>query len=466
MKEAKFKWILYIISIVILGVIGIQCYWNFQNYVQERTKIVQKIHESLDEAIESYFVNLTQKEMKQSEIQTTISRVGISNKDMDLDSIFSQLHNNLNFNADSVIAIDLSVEGGHGYSTVQMDNENVGGFQELVSKVIFSMKNSHVEVEKIDSIFKSTLLKNQIDLDYEILENQNSDALSQNQNSFAQSFSSESSYIPLNHLKINYNTPSINILKRISVGIVLSFLLILGVLACLYYLIYIIQDQKKISQIKNDLIGNITHEFKTPIATISVALEEMREQLNPNEKQSKYFNVSENQLDKLNNMVEKLLETATLGKKSFHLVREPLEVNALVDQLYERAIIKENGKQITISLDPDIKPFRGDPVHIENAIDNIIDNAKKYGGTEIQIKTLHQGNEFSISVEDNGNTLTLRDIEVVFENFYRKSTGNKHDVKGYGIGLFYSRSIIESHGGTIELSLNPTTFKITLPYGK
>lgn len=461
MKETKFKWILYIISIVILGVIGIQCYWNFQNYVQERTKVVRKIHESLDEAIESYFVNLTQKEMKQSEIQTTISRVGISNKEMDLDSIFSQLHNNLNFNPDSVIAIDLSVDGGHAFSTVQMDNEKVGSFQELVSKVIFSMQNSQIEIEKIDSIFKSTLLKSQIELDHEIIENQNL-----NQNSFAQSFSSESSYLPENYIKLNYNTPKLNIIKRISVSIVLSFLLILGVLACLYYLIYIIQDQKKISQIKNDLIGNITHEFKTPIATISVALEELREQFKPSEKQSKFFNVSENQLDKLNSMVEKLLETATLGKKSFNLIHEPIEVNTLVEQLYADASIKEPGKQITISIDTRIKPFEGDKVHIENAIDNIIDNAKKYGGNEIQIKTLHQGNEFSISIKDNGKTLTPKDIHVVFENFYRKSTGNKHDVKGYGIGLFYSRSIIESHGGTIELSLNPTTFKITLPYGK
>ncbi|MGB0869792.1 MAG: sensor histidine kinase [Flavobacteriales bacterium] len=466
MKETKFKWILYFISVVILGVIGIQCYWNFQNYLQEQTKVSKEIQHSLDEAIESYFINLTQKEVKQTEIKTTISSLGMSEEKIDLNSIFSQINQNLDFNPDTVIAIDLSVEDGKGFTSIQLENDDVGGFKELVSKVIFSLQNSQVEIGKVDSLFKKALQKKQIELDYEMIENHNSEKVKQNLTSYSQSFNSESSYLPHNYLILNYNTPKLNILKRISVSIILSFLLILGVLACLYYLIYIIQDQKKISQIKNDLIGNITHEFKTPIATISVALEEMREQFNPSEKQNKFFNVSENQLDKLNSMVEKLLETATLGKKSFNLKQETIEVNSLVEQLYERALINIKGKQISISLDSDIKSFLGDAVHFENAIDNIIDNAKKYGGNEIRIKTLHQGNEFSISVEDNGNTLTSKDIEVVFENFYRKSTGNKHDVKGYGIGLFYSKSIIESHGGSIELSLNPTTFKITLPYGK
>ncbi|WP_241148064.1 sensor histidine kinase [Lacinutrix jangbogonensis] len=223
---------------------------------------------------------------------------------------------------------------------------------------------------------------------------------------------------------------------------------------------------KKIAEVKNDLINNITHEFKTPIATIGVALESIKDFniIDDKEKTKKYLNLSSSQLGKLNTMVEKLLETATLDSGNLDLNRDTIDLVALVSLLVEKHQMQTNSKTLTFNTSAAETRIYIDVFHFENAINNIVDNAIKYGGDDISISINKKNKTTEILISDNGKTLTKQEAAQIFDKFYRVPKGNTHDVKGFGIGLYYTKKIIEKHNGNISVSIsNGTTFKITIP---
>jgi two-component system phosphate regulon sensor histidine kinase PhoR len=229
-------------------------------------------------------------------------------------------------------------------------------------------------------------------------------------------------------------------------------------------MLYIIRKQKELSLIKNDLISNITHEFKTPIATASAALEGIQNFTTSGDvaKSTRYLTVGREQLTKLNLMVEKLLETATIDSEKLALQKSHFDMAHTITE----AVIRYRGmteKMIELEIEKETLIVFGDEFHLENAINNLLDNAIKYGGDIIKVKASPLKDSVSIAITDNGTSLTAKDSKYLFEKFYRVPQGDTHNVKGYGIGLFYTKAIIEKHGGTISLHLKPTTFKIHLP---
>jgi two-component system phosphate regulon sensor histidine kinase PhoR len=249
-------------------------------------------------------------------------------------------------------------------------------------------------------------------------------------------------------------------------GVFISLILVLAIIGCLFYLLKIIKHQKQLAEVKNDLISNITHEFKTPIATISVALESIKNfnAIKDKEKTKNYLEMSSNQLEKLNTMVEKLLETATLDSGNLELNKDQVDISHLLENLVSKYKIQDSKKEILLNKPKETIMASVDAFHLENAISNIIDNAIKYGGNKIAIVINQTAISFSVSVTDNGNSLDKNNKTQIFEKFYRIPKGNTHDVKGFGIGLYYSKKIVEKHDGIITLDLdNNTTFKMSLP---
>jgi len=348
--------------------------------------------------------------------------------------------------------------------------------KQFTSKILFSFIMDDLELEKIDSILKLQLARKNINIQYGFqLINKN--AL--NNKVKIKGYQLEG--IPTNYLRAITNSPFIkshstlelrytnatfSILKKMLGGITLSLLLSAIIIGCLLFLLKIISKQKQIAEIKNDLISNITHEFKTPIATIGIALESIKDfnVINDPEKTNRYIEISNNQLIKLNTMVEKLLETASLDSKDLDLELEEVNINELLKSVIEKhkiqskKLIHFNSSSLEISTKIDF-------FHFENAVNNIIDNAVKYGGNEITIDLKKENKTIALSISDNGNILTSEQRNKIFEKFYRVPKGNTHDVKGFGIGLYYSKKIIEKHNGSISLNLSNrlTTFKITLP---
>lgn len=332
------------------------------------------------------------------------------------------------------------------------------------------MVKDSIEFNKLSKALDKELLRKNIDIQYN-LQHFKADTIFRQfpKDSIPKlplSAISGTTYLPKDQkLQITFSDPTQLILKRSFTEIILSLLLSLSVIFCLLYLLKTINKQKKIDEIKNDLISNITHEFKTPITTISTAIEGIKNfnAVDDKEKTNRYLNISTEQLKKLEIMVEKLLETASLNTDKLNFNKEEINAVDFIKANIEKHKMNSE-KEIHFNSDQPIINLNVDVFHFENVISNLIDNAIKYGGTTITIAIIQTLKQIEITVEDNGTGIEKTQREKIFEQFYRIPKGNIHDVKGFGIGLFYAKKIIEKHNGTLELLPNKTKtiFKITL----
>ena len=234
----------------------------------------------------------------------------------------------------------------------------------------------------------------------------------------------------------------------------------------------IIFNQKKLSNMKNDFINNMTHELKTPIATISLASEMLKDKSISTDEQSRirYADIIFEENKRLANHVEKVLQTARLEKNELQLNLEEKDIHAIINSVVHHFNLIAQDFNATITTDLKAYPtlYEVDEMHLTNCIKNLVDNALKYNHREPQILISTIGDEkgIYISVKDNGVGLSKEDQKKIFEKFYRVQGGNIHDTKGFGLGLNYVKSIVHAHHGTIhvESKLNiGTTFTIFLP---
>ena len=338
--------------------------------------------------------------------------------------------------------------------------------------VFIAIQNDSLDHQKVDSILKNQLTTKGISTSF-YLNHRKEDTLffstkKENQEVLKLTRNAKSTYLKgKEKLTLYYKNPINEALKRSFTGILLSLLLSLAIISSLFYLLKIINQQKELAEIKNDLISNITHEFKTPITTVSTAIEAIDNfnAINDKEKTKKYLSISSIQLKKLHEMVEKLLETATLDSESLLLKKEETNLVDLIQKTTNKHQLIGNKKVIFFSSNISEVVVNIDAFHFENAVSNLIDNAVKYGGNDIQVNLNVLPNTIEISVIDNGNGIEKKQQEKIFDKFYRIPKGNTHDVKGFGIGLYYTKKIIEKHGGNIMLdpNTNNTIFKIILP---
>lgn len=249
---------------------------------------------------------------------------------------------------------------------------------------------------------------------------------------------------------------------------------ILLLLTCTFT-IYVIFKQKKLSTIKNDFINNMTHELKTPISTISLASQMLKDNsVNNSEVMiNSIANIITEESSRLTNQIEKVLQMAVFTESRLKLKQKKININSLIAELSSRFSLKVEDKNGSISIDLSAKNdlVYVDEVHISNVITNLLDNAVKYCETEPHIKiiTKNRNDWFIIYVHDNGIGISKKEQKLIFERFYRVSTGNVHDVKGFGLGLSYVKKIIEQQGGTVSVESaigKGSTFKIFLPLNK
>ncbi|WP_339659736.1 HAMP domain-containing sensor histidine kinase [uncultured Polaribacter sp.] len=338
--------------------------------------------------------------------------------------------------------------------------------------IFISFLDQSVEYKVIDSLIENQLKNKGITIETSFHHLKNDTLFHQTNDTILTSktfsVSSKSTYLKDNEkFELIYNNIGLEALKRSSSGILLSLFLSLLIISCLFYLLKIINQQKDLAAIKNDLISNITHEFKTPIATVSTAIEALENfnVLDDKEKTKKYLSMSSIQLKKLHQMVEKLLETATLDSEQLLLKKETIDIVELTEKLVQKHRLLSCNKELVFSTNLQPIYLFVDVFHFENVVSNLIDNAIKYGGNQIEININAILKSTEITVADNGIGIEKNQQEKIFDQFYRVPKGNTHNVKGFGIGLYYSKKIIEKHDGTIIVSSekNKTIFKIHIP---
>ena len=233
--------------------------------------------------------------------------------------------------------------------------------------------------------------------------------------------------------------------------------------------------QKKLSEIKSDFINNMTHEFKTPLATISLAVDALKnEKVSSDKEKTGYFTgIIKEENRRMNKQVETILQAALLDKQEVQLNLKKMEAHDLITSALNNIqlqVEEKNGK-LEVKLEAQKDIILADEVHFTNLINNLLDNAVKYSKENLQIKlsTQNTGNYIKIKIEDNGIGMNKETLNRIFEKFYRAHTGNVHNVKGFGLGLSYVKTMVNAHHGTIKAESvlgKGSSFCITIPLVK
>jgi two-component system phosphate regulon sensor histidine kinase PhoR len=261
------------------------------------------------------------------------------------------------------------------------------------------------------------------------------------------------------------------LLKRISVPILFSVFLVAFTILSFSLLYRNLLHQRKLADIKNEFISNITHELKTPIATVSVAIEALRSfnaAIDP-QRTKEYLDISANELQRLSLLVDKVLKLSMFEKKEIELRYEPLDMKELVEEVTSsmRLQFEKKGAIVNVKSEGDTT-LEGDRLHLVSVIFNLLDNALKYStdNAEIDIVIKEMGNKLQLITSDSGIGIAEEYHNKIFEKFFRVPTGNLHNAKGYGLGLSYVSHVIKKHEGSIRVESvegDGSKFFITLP---
>lgn len=482
--------ILIVLTATVL--IAAQVYFTIQGYKANKARFILDVQQSLNASIEDYFANRAKSSifvLSNTPIDSLALDSGITatamlsnitgldtlNDDREIRKIsvssssFSHVwtNNGDSTEIDTLIQVNGALEQfGH---FEQMDTARVKKIRFLTEKVMFSMSEDLLDLGELYDGLSEDLNNKGLNIEFALRQETEGrkTAIGSLKKENYLTTQANSTYLGDFHsISIDFENATLMILRNGISELILSFLLIGLVIGTMIHLYKTIYAQKQLAAIKDDLISNITHEFKTPIATIFSALEGVTSfnKENDPEKTKRYLSLSNDQLHKLNHMVEKMLETATLDQGKITLDKEEFEVSGWTQSLVERYQMVEETKNIAFESDQETIICMADRFHLENTLTNLIDNALKYGGQNILVRMLQEGSKVIWEVQDDGSGIPKDQRDKIFDKLYRIPTGNKHDVKGFGIGLYYSRTIAEMHDGSLVLdsAKDKTIFRLSI----
>ncbi len=458
----KHHYLLGVTVTMVLFVICIQIYWNYNTYKNYKIKTHQEIISTSSRGLDFYF----DQQAKKNHINILSENdFGFDSMldDIDLDKLLDAINLTKKNVFDTIIirqSKQIKILSG------KLDEDVLKKFP---SRISFNFSDNQIKYDDLYNSINQDLEQLNFDLEFQILHIINQSDTIQYPKATKKLFDNpvnlKSSFIkPNEDIILNYNLSHQTIIRQMGFELIISLLFTLGIILLLWFLIKTINNQKQIDQIKNDFISNITHELKTPIATINVAIEGIKHfnETHDNEKTERYLNIADSQNKKLNHVVEKILELSTLEVGELKLNLHKINLSNLINNSILNINQNLKEKQLSFDIENNIETFV-DEFHFSNVFNNLIDNALKYGGEQIFITLKNQISNIELTVEDSGK---ISDTEVpkLFEKFYRTSTGNIHQHKGYGIGLYYAKKIVEKHQGSLTLNnVSNTKFILTLP---
>ncbi|MGM0943787.1 MAG: sensor histidine kinase [Bacteroidota bacterium] len=275
-----------------------------------------------------------------------------------------------------------------------------------------------------------------------------------------------------NYLYIFFPQKANHVLRQVWLPISSSLVFIGVIIWCFVYAIRVILRQKALSDTKNDFINNMTHEFKTPLATVSLAVEALQDpELSTQERfRDRYLGIIKDENKRLVAQVENVLQAAALDKKDFKLKLEKINLSELLEDTANHISLQIEKRQGAIQFENQMTSgiVEGDLFHLTHIFNNLLDNANKYSKEqpEIEIKAWEDENQAYVSIKDHGIGMSKEAQRKIFDKFYRVPTGNIHDVKGFGLGLSYVKTMLEAHKGSISVQSElgkGSIFTIQLP---
>jgi two-component system, OmpR family, phosphate regulon sensor histidine kinase PhoR len=273
------------------------------------------------------------------------------------------------------------------------------------------------------------------------------------------------------HFGVQFPNREAHLINQMGIWSFSSVVLLL-VIVFFGYTLFVILKQKRLSEIQKDFINNMTHEFKTPISTIAVSTEVLKD---PNivhqpDRLLNYASIIEKENTRLKHHVERVLQMARLDKEDIGLKKEPVDLHQVVAEAVRNnaMALQEKQGEVDVQWSAASMQLLADKLHLTNVFNNLLDNAIKYckGQPKIQIRAANREKGIFVEVADNGIGIRAEDLKRVFQKFYRVPTGNVHDVKGFGLGLSYVKTVVDAHGGYIGVKSEPgkgSLFSVYLP---
>jgi two-component system phosphate regulon sensor histidine kinase PhoR len=510
-----------IVSIALIALVGIQLFWIKNAVLLKKDEFRREVREALDNVVDK-LEKITNTAKIKKKIQ--LYKHGIAQRDpsnplskekikvkileefsIDSNGVISSSIKERQYEGDSINnVIDFPIEFADSTSDYEKLKTQLVEkraelfsdlFDELISVNIYKEYKPAIDTLVLDSLLQTELHQKGIYAGYQrrVHPAQKEDSLiagnrgnapprqrrhgfinlDPNKHIFRINLSPNNVFIAPLYLTIQFPDEQNYLLRTMWVTLSISAVIILSLVIAFFYTINTIRKQKKYTEIKNDFISNMTHEFKTPISTIALAGEMLSDGsiVKTPEKLERFTKMIREENKRLGVLVENILQTAVLDKGDFKLQRTDFELNEVVQSAVEKIqlqVEQKNGKLHT-SLSAIKSTIWADKVHITNIVLNLLDNALKYSKEipDISISTENISEGILLSVKDNGIGISKDDSKKIFDQFYRVSTGNVHNIKGFGLGLSYVRAIVLKHGGqiSVESELNKgSTFKIYIPF--
>lgn len=273
------------------------------------------------------------------------------------------------------------------------------------------------------------------------------------------------------HLGIFFTPDNMYLISQMKETVVAAVIFIFLLSGCFSYTVWTIRKQKRLSEMKNDFINNLTHEFKTPIFSIDLAAGILKNapEVASSDRLESYASIIKTENERLKNQVDKVLQMALVDSDNFRLEKKNIDLHELVHKVVNSfaMLIKERSGEIVLNLEAERTQLFGDETHLKNIIYNLLDNAQKYSPDrpKITISTKDSEEGIVLQIEDNGIGMSEQVQKFVFDKFYRADSGDVHNTKGFGLGLSYVKSVIDAHQGKIKLISRPNEgSKFTLQF--
>ncbi len=462
------KWMPVLMTLTILGITGFQLYWLKQAYEREERTLDIRTNMTFRETVHSLQAQkLELDKIELDSIQTLEKRSG--------EPLLLKLRSDAKV-AGMVNVIRERVQGAalpermiiikEGKADTVRKGVDIKSRRRIM-QFLYDMESlqDSIKVKEIDSAYAIQLAQQSIDVPFAVHRLQKpTESKERVYNEVTLGFKNPTTY----QLKISNTVPYL--LQRISVPILLSVFLVAFTIVSFSLLYRNLLRQQRLADIKNEFISNITHELKTPIATVSVAIEALRS-FNASmdaQKTKEYLDISANELQRLSLLVDKVLKLSMFENREVELKYEPLDMQALVAEVTASMRLQAEKNRAVINVSSEgATTFNGDRLHLVSVIFNLVDNALKYsnGAPHIKININGSGSQMELSIADNGIGVPAEYQDKIFEKFFRVPTGNLHNAKGYGLGLSYVAHVIAKHNGSINVACNGigSTFIITLP---
>lgn len=468
MNKGRLYISIFLMVMAIMAVITFQGYWLYKNYQEEKQNLRIQTNILFREAV-------FQSQAKRLKLDTTIKFRHASTGTV---GVVSALQERLRDTLLSQANLRTRVVVNDSIFRFEIDSPDimrrVPGSPSRERTVIQILKTTEelqdsITTKEIEDQYREMLAKENIDLPFTIsrFHGVRRNELSEEANEVTIGFLNPVTF------RVNViNTPGY-ILSKMKPIIIVSFLLVTLTLLSFVLLFRNLMRQRKLTQLKNDFISNITHELKTPIATVSVAIEALKNfnVLSNPERTQEYLNISASELQRLSLLVDKVLRLSMFEKKEIELKKESFDLGHLAKEVMESMKLQFEKQQAGLSIELTGANFiiEADKRHIASVIYNLLDNALKYSNRDPQIslQIIDRSDYIEFRVTDNGIGVPKEYRQKIFEQFFRVPSGDRHNTKGYGLGLSYVNHILRSHQGFIEMESElgkGSTFIVRLPF--